>query len=376
MLLDENPTPTKRSRLGSDCSTEFGLSKSSLSCLSTTSEVGPSKFENQSAIEDRSSNIVHQLWLVATRLEKAIAGKASLREFGDSILMYANLFLENMEISVSNASKKSQQDVDRVISIAENHWLVQPNRLERWIKFKEAELVMFEWMTQVEDVTFLEDENHLKEELAGLQNQSAIVLSIPSLDEWSRKIMEELKNVDPFTTASELPKKDTEPWHLNEETHKPIFDQICQLTLRAKSNTSGQWKLFLSFEDNGGSCGHFSVYQGENVVKSNLKDLPISLDELKIQPTTFPTSEIVPDENTLYEIEIPDGEFATNCKKCNVTCSRYKEKLNGVPAGFCPSCPGKCNWTYHSLNTSFFMWRVHVVRDKKGNKKIKRKCIS
>ena len=373
MLLDESPTPTKRSRLESDCSTEIGHWKSSLSCLSSTPEVGPSKFENQSAIEDCSSNIVHQLWMVATRLEDAIAGKASLREFGDSILVYANLFLENMEISVSNAIKKSQQDVERVIGIAENHWLVQPNRLERWIQFKEAELVMFEWMAQVEGVTFLEDENHLKEELVGLQNQSAIVLFIPSLDEWSRKIMEELKNVDPFTTASQLPKEDTEPWHLNEETHEPIFDQICQLTLHAKTNTSRQWKFFLSFEDNSASCGHFIVYQGENVVKSNLKDLPISLDELKIQPPTFPTSEIVPGEKTLYEIEIPEGiHLATNCKKCNVTCSRYKEKLNGVPAGSCPSCPGKCDWTYHSLNTPFFMWRVYVVRDTKGNKKIKR----
>ena len=316
--LDENPIPSKRRRIDCDCSTENVLSISSdlvESTSSSTPEVDASKFENQSAIEDCSSRIVHHLWLVAERVEKAIAEKASLREFGDSILMYTNLFLENMEISVSNASKKSQQDVDRVISIAENHWLVQPNRLERWIQFKEAELMMFEWMAQVEGVTFLEDENHLKEELAGLQNQSAIVLSIPSLDEWSRKIMEELKNVDPFTTASELPKKDTEPWHLNYGTLKPVFDQICQLTKHAKSNTSGQWKLFLSFEDNGGSCGHFTVYQGKNVVKSNLKDLPISLDELKIQPPTFPTSEIVPCEKDEPDVpfkstEIPPSKTA------------------------------------------------------------------
>ena len=286
MQLDGNRIQSK-SRLETDSSTENVFSKSydlEESTNSLTSSCTP-KSGKQSVNIDLSidsSNIVHHLGLVAARVENAIDGNDSLRQFGDVILQYKNLFLESMENNVTNASKKSRQDVERVIGIAENHWLVQPNRLEIWITFKEAELLMFEWLAEIDGVTFLEDENHLKRELASLKNQSGIVLFIPSLDEWSSRIMEELKIVDPFTTPSQLPMKDPQPWHVNEETQKLVFDQICQLTLHAKTNTSEQWKFFLAFVDNGGSCGHFSLYQRENVVKSNLKDLPVSLDELNI----------------------------------------------------------------------------------------------
>ena len=276
MLLDGNPILSK------GLSTENVLSKSHDLEESTNSLTSSRKQSVNIDLSIDSSNIVKQLGLVAARVENAIAGNESLRQFGDAILKYANLFLESMENNVANASKKSPQDVERVIGIAENHWLVQPNRLEIWITFKEAELLMFEWLAEIDGVTFLEDENHLKRELASLKNQSGIVLFIPSLDEWSSRIMEELKIVDPFTTPSQLPMKDPQPWHVNEETQKLVFDQICQLTLHAKTNTSEQWKFFLAFVDNGGSCGHFSLYQRENMVKSNLKDLPVSLDELNI----------------------------------------------------------------------------------------------
>ena len=286
MQLDGNRIQSK-SRLETDSSTENVFSKSddleeSTNSLTSSSTPKSGKQSVNIDLSIDSSNIVHHLGLVAARVENAIDGNDSLRQFGDVILQYKNLFLESMENNVTNASKKSRQDVERVIGIAENHWLVQPNRLEIWITFKEAELLMFEWLAEIDGVTFLEDENHLKRELASLKNQSGIVLFIPSLDEWSSRIMEELKIVDPFTTPSQLPMKDPQPWHVNEETQKLVFDQICQLTLHAKTNTSEQWKFFLAFVDNGGSCGHFSLYQRENVVKSNLKDLPVSLDELNI----------------------------------------------------------------------------------------------
>ena len=393
MLLDGNPILSK------GLSTENVLSKSYDLEESTNSLTSSRKQLVNIDLSIDSSNIVKQLGLVAARVENAIAGNESLRQFGDAILKYANLFLESMENNVANASKKSRQDVERVIGIAENHWLVQPNRLEIWITFKCAELVTYEWIAEIDGVTFLADENHLKEELAILQNQTAIVLFIPTLDEWSSRIVEELKIVDPFTTPSQLAMKDPQPWYVDEEIQKPVFDQICQLTLHAKTNTSEHWKFFLAFVDNGGCCGHFSIYQGENVVKSNLKGLPTSLDELIIQPTTLTTSEIVPskkeepvvivsappskkkaggqiqdrdiaDGKTAYKVDLPAGQFATNCAKCNVTCSRYTETLDGWSEAFCSACPGKCNWTYHSFNTSFFMWRVDVKGSKK--KKMKR----
>ena len=276
-LLDENSIPSKQSRFESDSSTQISLSKSSysnqsLSTLSpsSTPEVDASKCGKQFA------NIVHLLRLVATRVEKAIAGKASLREFGDAILMYADLFLENVEISVSNAIKKSQEDVDRIIDIAENHWLVQPNRLERWIGFKEAELVMFEWMTLVEGVTLLADENQLKKELAQLGNGFSIFFFIPSLSEWSSQIAEELKNVDPFTTASQLPMEDPVPWHLNEEGSK-FFDNIMKLSRYQMRNQLEQLKCYIAFEDDNNFAGHFTIYKGKKVVERNRVNLPIGL---------------------------------------------------------------------------------------------------
>ena len=264
--------------------------------------------KNQSAdLSNRSSNIVHQLGLVATRVKNAIGGSASLRQFGDAILKYKNLFLKKMKKSVNKTSlKKSQQEVERVVGIAENHWLVQPNRLEHWIGFKEAELVMFKWLTQMDGVTFLRDGDHLKRELASLKNQSATVLFIPPLDEWSSKIMEELKNVDPFATGSELPMEDPQPWHLNEERQKSIFEQISQLTHLAESDPPEQWKFFIASEDNGGNCGYFTIYKGKNVMKSNLQDLPMSIEELNIQLTALTATEPVSFEENNPSFIVPD----------------------------------------------------------------------
>ena len=259
-------------------------SKSSFSTLNRENPVHNSGILVKT-ITDRPSNIIDHLGLVTSRVENAIAGNASLRQFGDAILEYKDILLESMEISLTNASKKSRQDVERVIGIAENHWLVQPNRLEIWIKFKTAELVMFGLMSQVDGVTFLANENHLNEEMASLKN--AIVLFIPSLDEWSIKIMKEFENLDPFTTASDLPMEDPEPWHLNEERQNHVFQQVCQLIQHSRSDTSEQWKCFIAFEDNGGNCGHFSIYKGKQVLKRNLKNLS---NELSIQPTLSGTS--------------------------------------------------------------------------------------
>ena len=291
MQLDGNRIQSK-SRLETDRSTENVFSKSydleeSTNSLTSSSTPKSGKQSVNIDLSIDSSNIVHHLGLVAARVENAIDGNDSLRQFGDVILQYKNLFLESMENNVTNASKKSRQDVERVIAIAENHWLVQPNRLEIWITFKEAELLMFEWLAEIDGVTFLEDENHLKRELASLKNQSGIVLFIPSLDEWSIKIMKEFENLDPFTTASDLPMEDPEPWHLNEERQNHVFQQVCQLIQHSKSDTSEQWKCFIAFEDNGGNCGHFSIYKGKQVLKRNLKNLS---NELSIQPTLSGTS--------------------------------------------------------------------------------------
>ena len=261
------------------------------SASSSTSGVLASKPEKQFAF-DRSSNIVHHLGLVAARVDNAIAGNDSLRPFGDAIIKYKDQFLENMKKSFTIVNKKRQQDAERVVRIAENHWLVQPNRLERWIEFKKAELFMFEFISRVEGVTFLPDDVHLKKELASLGNEFAIVLFIPSLDEWSSQITEELKNVDPFTTPSQLPMEDHEPWHLNEETQKPVFDQICQLTGHVKSDTSERLKCYIAFEDNNNFGGHFSIYKGDEVVGKNLKNIPNT--PLLMQPTTSSVLKIIP----------------------------------------------------------------------------------
>ena len=86
-------------------------------------------------------------------------------------------------------------------------------------------------MRELDDVTFLADENHLNNELASLENEFAIVLFIPALDQWSSQIMEELKNVDPFTTPFQLPLEDPVPWHLKKERRKSIVDSFMDLAL-------------------------------------------------------------------------------------------------------------------------------------------------
>ena len=250
-----------------------------------------SKPEKQFAF-DRSSNIVHHLGLVATRMDNAIAGNDSLRPFGDAIIKYKDQFLENMKKSFTIVNKKRQQDAERVVRIAENHWLVQPNRLERWIEFKKAELFMFEFISRVEGVTFLPDDVHLKKELASLGNEFAIVLFIPSLDEWSSQITEELKNGNPFTTPSQLPMEDPEPWQLDNERRKSIVDNIMALSRYKMSKKMERVKCYIAFENKNNFGGHFSIYKGDEVVGKNLKNIPNT--PLLMQPTISSVLKIIP----------------------------------------------------------------------------------
>ena len=348
-LLDENPIRVER-----DSSTNRVLSESYDSDESTDSSLDASQCEQQFV---RSAHIVHQLKLVATRVDNAIAGNDSLRQFGDAIIKYKDLFLENMEMSLTNAIKKSRQDVERVVSIAENHWLVTPNRLERWIGFKMAELVMFEWMTQVEGVTFLANENQLKEELASLGDEFAIVLFIPSLDEWSSQITEELKNVDPFTTPSQLPMEDPAPWHLNNERRKSIVDRFMELALFQMSNPLERLKCYIAFQDGHNFGGHFTIYKGGKIVKSNLKDLP---DTFPMQPTTSSDPKIsspnIRQEKVLHRLKLPVGEFVTNCNNCSMSCARYKKGEKKTFPAYCSVCPGQCSSEQHSPNSSVHKW--------------------
>ena len=259
------------------------------SASSSTSGVLASKPEKQFAF-DRSSNIVHHLGLVATRMDNAIAGNDSLRPFGDAIIKYKDQFLENMKKSFTIVNKKRQQDAERVVRIAENHWLVERNRLERWIEFKKAELFMFEFISRVEGVTFLPDDVHLKKELASLGDEFAIVLFIPSLDQWSRKITEELKNANPFTTLSQLPLEDPEPWYLNER-RKSIVDNIMTLSRYKMSKKMERVKCYIAFENKNNFGGHFSIYKGDEVVGKNLKNIPNT--PLLMQPTTSSVPKII-----------------------------------------------------------------------------------
>ena len=62
-------------------------------------------------------------------------------------------------------------------------------------------------------------------------------------------------------------------------------------------------------------------------------------------------------EENIYDIEttrkknLSDGNLATNCNKCRVTCSVH-QKFE-TEAEYCSVCPEKCNWNLHSINVSY-----------------------
>ena len=322
----------------------------------------------------RCINMVHLLGLVESRLEEAIGDMECihLRRFGDAIIEYKDLFLENFKKRATNAKEKCYQELELVVQVAENHWLVQPDRLERWIAFRQSELEMsfrlFEWITKGEGFVYLTNENHLKEEVASLGNEFAIVLSIPSPDEWSDNVAEEMKNTDPFSTPSQFPMEDVDPWPFRKEERKLIYGRVRDFSKYMKANKSEEMKYYVMFEDSSRcSGGHFNIYQREKMMKSNLKNLPIQIpsatSDLPKQKSQTPKQiaelkHLKKNEDGASKLkivqiyELPAGEFATNCSECNVTCSRYSEQIGEAPEAFCTTCPGKCSFMCHLFNSS------------------------
>ncbi len=240
----------------------------------------------------RCPNIVQQLDLVASRVENAIADKNdnSLRKFGDAVLQYRIHFMKSLKDSAKIAIRNSQKEIERVVSVAEKHWLITPNILERWIGFKQAESSMMDYLSQVEGVTFLTDDNQLKRELASLDQKFALVLFVPVMDEWSTDVMKVLMDyVNPFTAASEADLWNQScdvPWYLDENRRELILDKVCGFSRHVMPNQSEQRKFYIAIGGSGGDLsGHFSIYQGETIVTRQLKDLPRPPDGLRMIQT-------------------------------------------------------------------------------------------
>ncbi len=67
------------------------------------------------------------------------------------------------------------------------------------------------------------------------------------------------------------------------------------------------------------------------------------------------------------EEELPPGQFATNCHRCNVTCFLSSQKETTLQ---CAYCPQKCSWNVHSTGSKF-KWCEYVIPTSSSNDKEK-----
>ncbi|KAL2098619.1 hypothetical protein ACEWY4_005099 [Coilia grayii] len=79
------------------------------------------------------------------------------------------------------------------------------------------------------------------------------------------------------------------------------------------------------------------------------------------------------------KINIPSGEFITNCHGCNFTChypcyipnDADKRGCAAMKDGYCTVCPGKCVWSVHHNMT--YRWETKRVTEKRTYQELKRK---
>lgn len=145
------------------------------------------------------------------------------------------------------------------------------NKLRRWLTSKMAEVEIIDKISQMEGVLFLAHKNQLDTKLAIIQDEFALVFFVP-LDKRTNEILGTCDAVsnshDPFSICKY-------EWTL-------VNQQIDELARHVENNNSNQVKIIVTFEDGDAKLGgHFSIYQGEKLLKGQLKALPFS--DLKLE---------------------------------------------------------------------------------------------
>jgi energy-coupling factor transporter ATP-binding protein EcfA2 len=236
---------------------------------------------------------------IRTSIKKGI--RPSLRQFEDALGKYKELLKKSWKNGVVKARENGDEhEIEKAAKIAETHPLFKPTRLERWLRFKQAESDMASKMKGVPGITFFDNQKLLEKELAeSFDKKHALVLSVPPLDEKTNKILTDMKNyVGNYTKLTSVERDDDDtdeddeddeddekvPWHMIPRKRKPVLEKIHELGDHVNKNKQLTDQVHFCIRPNYGSgirC-RYSVYEDGNLLKDNLDRLPGPPTDLRI----------------------------------------------------------------------------------------------
>ncbi|XP_059350993.1 uncharacterized protein LOC132087917 [Daphnia carinata] len=248
---------------------------------------------------------------------KSVAIRASLRQFEKAIDKYQQLVQKALGRSIVEARQTGKEDeIEKVVKMAENHTIFKPSRLERWLRCKQAEYEMSCQISSITDINCLANNEELKKHLeVAFDKKYSLVLSIPPLDEHTNKTLEDMKeyvatykklaqvrddeNTDDSSTDDE---EDDLPWHMLKHKQGPVLTKIHELVDHLENNKDLEKNIqcLIVFDEALEKFGcHYSVYHTGNLLKDNLSQLPAPPTDLRIYVSDIRNVKEKPSSSTI-----------------------------------------------------------------------------
>ncbi|KAI9556598.1 hypothetical protein GHT06_016388 [Daphnia sinensis] len=236
------------------------------------------------------------------------ADNVSFLQFEEAIAKYKELVQKNLKNGITKARENGQQDeIERVISIAENHPIFKPSRLEQWLQYQQAETEMYEKISGMTNIVCLSNKNQLEMELKNsFDAKYTLVLSVPVLDERMIGILEATKNyiisksmyIKEETNADTNRSSEADSEHNVVLSHgiqrkqKYVFAKIREFSEHVEKNKhlENTVQFFIVFRQSAVEFAcRYSVYETGRLLRDNLSQLPEPPTGLRIHsPKTRP----------------------------------------------------------------------------------------
>ena len=236
--------------------------------------------------------------------------RASLRSFVEAIDKFKHLLKKGLKTNLVKARETGDEDeIKKIVDIVEKHPLFKPSGLNRWLEYKKAELEMAEKFKKTKGITILASKKEMGKELGNsFDMRFALVMWIPPLDGKTKEILEAMTvYVESYTKlvkeTTHKEDEDEKPWHMDGRKCKQIQDKIRQFSDYVNKNKQleDQVNFFAAFGDKF-EC-RYSVYEGDQVLKDNLEQLPGPPNNLRIQQTPPNKARKSPSISVLWDYE-------------------------------------------------------------------------
>ncbi|XP_046639892.1 uncharacterized protein LOC124321020 [Daphnia pulicaria] len=236
----------------------------------------------------------------------------SLNQFEKTLTKYKEIMKMNFKKGIVKARQTGdEEEIKKLVNIAETHSLFKPTQLKRWLRYKQAEFEMSRKMSTTNKIVFLNDKKQLENELCdSFEKKYALVLSIPPLDERTNDILLEMKNYvetyeklvetrkrtssDDMDEYSSEPEDDDLPWHMIPRKEKQVMIKIRELAAHIEKNKHLEDKVqfLVLFGERGTKklvC-RYSLYEDGQLLKDNVNQLPRPPTMLQVFSETRNTS--------------------------------------------------------------------------------------